>query len=108
LIVTLLITVLVEGIVACGYSIGRGKPLGPILFTSLVANLITQSFLWVGLNLFFQHYLSTLLIAESLIWMIESIILYCVPANQLRFTEALFLSLTMNLVSFVLGWFLPV
>jgi hypothetical protein len=40
--------------------------------------------------------------------MIESIILSCVPANQLRFTEALFLSLTMNLVSFMLGWFLPV
>jgi len=108
LIVTLFITVLVEGIIVSGYSIWRRKPLMPILFTSLIANLITQSLLWIGLNLFFQHYLSTLLIAEFLIWMVESVLLYYVPANRLRFTEALFLSLTMNLVSFALGWFLPV
>jgi hypothetical protein len=108
LIVTLFLTILVEGIVARWYAIWRGKPLGPLLFTSFVANLITQSLLWIGLNLFFQHYFSTLLIGEFFIWMIESVLLYYVPANRLLFTEALFLSLTMNLVSFALGWFLPV
>ena len=108
MIVTLFITALVEGIIVSGYSIWGGKPLGPILLTSFIANLITQSLLWIGLTLFFQHYLSTLLIAEFFIWMMESALLYYTPANRLRFVDALFLSLTMNLVSFVLGWFLPV
>ena len=40
--------------------------------------------------------------------MIESALLYVIPANRLRFSDALLLSLGMNLVSFALGWFLPV
>jgi len=108
LIVTLVITILIEGMIAIGYSIKCKKPIGPILITSILANLITQSFLWVVLNLFFQHYLITLLIAEILIWMIESLLLYRFPANRLRLPEAALLSLFMNLTSFVLGWFLPI
>jgi hypothetical protein len=107
LIVTLVITILVEGAIVIGYSIERKKPLRPILFTSIIANLITQSFLWIALNLFFQHYLMTLLVAETLIWMIESVLLYLIPANRLRFSDAILLSLSMNLTSFALGWFLP-
>ncbi|HSB01807.1 MAG TPA: hypothetical protein VLE49_14245, partial [Anaerolineales bacterium] len=64
--------------------------------------------LWVVLNLFFRNYLVTLLIAETLIWMAEGVLLYSIPANRLRFSEAILLSLGMNLVSFALGWFLPV
>jgi hypothetical protein len=71
-------------------------------------NLITQSLLWIALNLFFSHYLIALLVSEILIWLIESILLYSFPANQLGFMEALFLSLSMNLTSFALGWFLPI
>jgi hypothetical protein len=59
------------------------------------------------LNLFFQHYLIVLLVSEFLIWVFESLALYVVPANQLRFREAIILSLSMNLASFALGWFLP-
>ena len=108
MIVTLFITILVEGAIVIGYSIWLKKTLGPILFTSILANLITQSLLWVVLNQFYQHYLITLLIAEILIWMIESVLLYYVPANWLRFTDAILLSLSMNLTSFALGWFLPI
>jgi len=108
LIPTLLITVIAEGGVVTGYSLWRRKPLRPILFTSVWVNLITQSLLWVGLNLFFRHYLIALLVAEILIWMIESVLLYSVPANRLCFTDALLLSLSMNLTSFALGWFLPI
>jgi len=108
LIVTLFITILVEGAIVIGYSIWFKKTFGPILFTSILANLITQSLLWIVLILFFQHYLITLLIAEVLIWMIESVLLYYFPANQLRFTDAILLSLRMNLTSFTLGWFLPI
>jgi len=107
LIVTLSLTIFIEGIIVAGYCIWRRKSPGPILFTSIWANLITQSFLWVVLSLFFQHYIITLLIAEIIIWMIESLLLYRFSANQLRLQEAVLISLLMNLASFALGWFLP-
>jgi hypothetical protein len=108
LIITLVITIFVEGVVAIGYSIGRKKPLRPILFTSIVANLITQSLLWIVLNLYFQHYFLTLLIAEIFIWLVESVLLSYFPANQLQFADAVLLALLMNLASFAFGWLLPV
>jgi len=108
LIVTLIITILIEGAIVAGYSIWRRKPLVPILLTSIAANIITQSFLWVILNLFFQHYLVTLLMGEVLIWLLESFLLYRFPANQLSLKEAVLLSLSMNIASFGFGWFLPI
>ena len=90
-----------------GYSLWRRKPLYPILITSVCANLLTQSFLWIVLNLFFKHYLIALLVAEILIWTAESFFLYSVPANRLRFVDAVLLGLSMNLMSFALGLFLP-
>ena len=108
MIPTLLITIIVEGTVVLGYSIWRKKPVRPILFTSICANLITQSFLWMVLNLLFRHYLTALVVAEILIWMIESVLLYYFPANQLSFVEAAILGLSMNLASFALGWVLPI
>ncbi|HET9907101.1 MAG TPA: hypothetical protein VFQ23_10685 [Anaerolineales bacterium] len=108
MILTVLITIIIEGTVVLGYSFWHKKPFRPILYTSIVANLITQSLLWVLLNLFFQHYLISLFLAEILIWIIESAMLYYVPANKLLLLEATFLSLLMNLASFGLGWFLPI
>ena len=108
MIATLVITIFVEGVIVSGYALWRRKPLGPILFTSVVGNLITQTLLWSALNLFFQHYLIVLLIAEVLIWIIESILLFRFAANQLGMWEATFLSLFMNAASLTLGWFLPV
>jgi len=101
-------TILIEGGVVAGYGTWHKKPLGPLLATSIIANLITQSLLWMGLRLFFQHYLFALLTAELFIWIIESFFLYHIPANQLRLQEAVFLSLSMNLASFAFGWFLPI
>ena len=108
MILTLSVTILIEGIIVVGYSLWRGKPLLPILLTSIFANLLTQSLLWIGLILFFHHYLYTLYFAEVLIWMLESILLYRIPANKLELSEAILLSLIMNLASFGAGWFLPV
>ena len=107
MIPTFIITVIIETAVIVGYSLWRKKPIQPLLYTSLCINLITQSLLWIVLNLFFQHYLIALVVSEFLIWVFEGLVLYVVPANQLRFTEAVILSLSMNLVSFALGWFLP-
>jgi hypothetical protein len=107
-IATLLITIVTEGALVLGYSLWRRKPAVPILLTSIFANLFTQSLLWIGLNLFFQYYLLILFVAEIFIWAIESVLLYRVPANQLKLREAVFLSLIINLTSFGLGWLLPV
>ena len=107
LIFTLLITVIAEGLVVTGYSVRCRKPIYPILLTSICANLITQSFLWIVLLIFFRYYLMTLIIAEILIWMAESVLLYSVPANRLQYFDAAFLSLGMNLISFALGLLLP-
>ncbi|MBI5838463.1 MAG: hypothetical protein HZB19_00035 [Chloroflexi bacterium] len=105
---TLSVTILVEGVVGLAYSIWRKKPVGLILATSILANLITQSLLWIALSIFFRHYLATLFVAEILIWMIESILCHRLRFNRLNIGESLFISLVMNLSSFALGWFLPV
>jgi hypothetical protein len=78
------------------------------LFSSICINLLTQSLLWIVLNLFFRQYLITLIIAEFFIWVLEGSLLYFIRANRLRFGNALLLSLGMNLVSFGIGWFLPI
>ena len=108
MIVTLLITIFLEGAIALGYCAWQRKPIQPVLFTSVSINLITQSLLWTRLTLFFRQYLITLFLAELFIWIVEGAILYFVRANNLRFTDALLLSLIMNLASFGVGWFLPV
>ena len=105
---TLLFTIVIECVVVVGYCVWRTKPTAPILLTSIFANVITQSLLWIGLNLFFQYYLITLFIAEILIWVIESVLLHLYLANQLDLKESALLSLMMNLTSFGIGWFLPV
>ena len=105
---TLFITIIIEGGVVVGYSRWKKKPVRPILFTSICGNLVTQSLLWIGLNLFFRNYLAILLIAEILICAIEGLMLYSIRPNRLNPKEAVFLSLGMNAASFMLGWFLPV
>lgn len=108
MIQTLAITIVVESVVCVLYAIRRRKPVWPILITSVFANLITQSLLWIVLNLFYQHYLLTLLIAEIFIWVIEGSLLFGLRSNQLNVGESLFLSLLMNLSSLGIGWFLPI
>lgn len=107
MILTLLITIVIETIVVIGYCTWQGKPRLPVVYTSIAANLLTQSLLRIALLIFFRYYLATLLVAEGLIWIVESLLLYFVPANRLYFREALFLSLGMNLASFGIGWGLP-
>ena len=108
MIATLSITIIVESIVAGSYALCCKKSIIHLLFSCLLANLLTQSLLWLVLQVFIQHYLIILFIAEFLIWIIESAILFLYPYNRFRFSEALGLSLAMNLASFAVGWFLPV
>ena len=108
MIKTLAITILIEGIFIAGYSLWQKKPLAGILLASVIVNGLTQIMLWGVLTLFPQHYLITLFTAEFSIWLIESAFLYLFPASQIQWTEALLLSLGMNLTSFGIGWFLPI
>lgn len=64
--------------------------------------------LWLVLSVFFRYYATALFIAEVLIWLIESVLLSLPVKNSLKWNDALCLSLVMNLVSFGVGWFLPV
>jgi len=100
-------TILIEGAIISGYSLWRKKPLAVLLLISILANLLTQSLLWIALHLFFQHYLIALSISEVFIWLIESRFLYSLSANELSLREAIFLSLLMNTASLSLGWFIP-
>ncbi len=108
MISTLLPTLLMEGLVAAAYARWRRKPLVSILLTASLANLLTQPLLWLALTAFYRAYLPTLFLSEAIIWLMEAAILRLVPANRLAWGEAIFLGLGMNLVSFGIGWFLPV
>lgn len=108
MIQTLTVTIVIEGVICLLYAVRRRKPLWPILLTSLLGNIVTQSLLWVTLTLLFQHYLATLLIAEILIWLMEALFFHGVKWNHLSTGEAVFLSFISNLSSFGLGWFLPI
>ncbi len=105
---SLLITISVEGVIALAYASWKTKPAGRILLASILANAVTQSLLWVVLNLYAAHYLTALFTSEIVIWLIESAFLRLFPGNRLAWKEAVLLSLAMNLASFGLGWFLPV
>src|SRR5687767_11691971 len=104
---TLAITIVMEGIACSVYSIWRKKPIRPILLSSLLGNIVTQSLLWLALTLFFQHYLVTLLISEILICLMEAMLYHGVRWNNLSMGDALFLSFITNLSSFAIGWFMP-
>jgi hypothetical protein len=107
LILTVLVTLIVESTIAAVYALWRRKPLLAILCTSVGGNLITQAFLWLILHVFFSQYLVALFVAEIMIWMFEGLLLYFVPINQMQITQAMLLSFLMNSASLGLGWFLP-
>ena len=102
------VTIVIEALAVLGYAAWRKKPAGRLVAASVLVNVITQSLLWLALNLFARQYLTTLLAAEAIIWPVEAGWLYFFPGTQLAWKEALLLSLGMNLASFGLGWFLPV
>ncbi len=108
MIATISITVLLESCLLIGYAVWRKKPLIHLLSSEILGNLVTQPLLWIALASFPAYYLSTLLVMELFIIGIEGLIFYFLKYNKLILKEALFLSMTLNLSSFLIGWFLPV
>ncbi len=105
---SLVITIVIEGAIVLAYAFWKRKPAGRILLASLLANILTQSMLWVVLNLFFDHYRIALLTSEVCIVWIEGAFLRLFPDTRLTWKESIVLSLAMNVSSFSIGWFLPV
>jgi hypothetical protein len=108
MIVTLVITIFIESSILLGYAHWNKKPKLHLLFSGALANLFSQSVLWVFLTFFPHHYLVTLLTMEFFVVGIECLILHFYRSNMLKLNEAFLLSLFMNLASFGIGWFLPV
>jgi hypothetical protein len=105
---TLGITILLEGWVALVWCRRAQKPARSILLTGVLGNIATQVGLWTLLLVAARPYWLILLTAEVGIWAVEGFLLAVIPANRLALSEALRLSLWMNLVSFGVGLALPV
>ena len=80
-----------------------------ILTMILVLNLVTQPVLWIthrGFSGMSSIYL--IIFAEGVVWLVEAGGLYLSQRNTIRFQEALWVSFTLNVASFVVGIFLPI
>lgn len=103
-----LITLGCESVVSLAFAQWQNKPLKSLLLSGLLANLVTQPFLWVWLAVFYRMYWVALLTGEALIFLGEAMLLKLIPANHLSWRAALLLSLLMNSLSFGVGVFLAV
>jgi len=107
LLLSLLITLALEGMVGIGFALCVKKPLKSLFLSSLLVNGITQPLLWLWLMIFYRQYLRALIVAEGLICVGEAMLLKRLSANRLSGREALLLSLLMNGISFGIGLMLP-
>jgi hypothetical protein len=104
----LLVTLVVEIILALAYALWRKRPRTKLLTVVLMMNLITQP----ALSEFLRAYAGgspflILAIGEVIVWLIEAGILGLALRKQAKFPEALALSLALNLASFGIGLLLP-
>ena len=108
---TFLLTLIIEIILALVY-LWISKPTNKrILLGVLFANVFTQpifvlSLADLGLNI--QHSMNSILIVESVIWLIEAVIIYFVQKKELSFIHIFILTLILNVASFGLGLLLPI
>ena len=108
MIITLLITLVIEGAVVLLYCTAHRRPAGPLLLAGFMINVFTQAILWLALRMFFRYYLIALIAAELSIWLVEGVFLHRLPGNGLTLRQAMTLSFWMNAASFGVGLFLPV
>jgi len=106
----LLVTLAVEMVLAAGYALWRKRPLVLLLTVVLMMNLITRSLFSLVFGGYF--YLAGdnfvwILAAELVIWIVEACILALALRKEVRFREALLLSLVLNAASFGIGLLLP-
>lgn len=104
----LVITLVVEIILALAYALWRKRPRIKLLTVVLMMNLITQPALWwIVSKLIANSTFWPLAIGEVIVWLVEAGILALSLRKQASFLEALALSLALNLASFGIGLLLP-
>jgi hypothetical protein len=102
------ITVTVEAILGLLYAVIRNRSKLTTITMVILANMITVLPLWaVASFISGDFHVLLIIIAEIIIWFVESVILYLTQRKTIRFWEAALLSLTLNGISTLIGIFLP-
>jgi hypothetical protein len=105
----LMITLIVELVIALAYALWRKQPRTKLLTVVLMMNMVTQPVLWFAVrNLTGNSRPWFLAIGEIILWLVEAGILALALRKQAKFREALALSFILNLASFGIGLLLPV
>ena len=103
------ITLLVEALLGTAYALLRKKPWFIWLTLVLAGNTLTLVFLWGALTLMdYRSYLAALLVLEALVALTEALVLFFPQRQEIRFGEALAVSLGLNAVTFLIGLVLVV
>ena len=105
----LITTLVVELLLGTVYVLWKKRSASIILTMILLLNLVTQPVLWITLSGFSgMSPIFLIFFAEGVVWLVEAGGLYLSQRNTIRFQEALWVSLTLNVASFVVGIFLPI
>jgi hypothetical protein len=105
----LITTLVVELLLGTVYVLWKKRSASIILTMILLLNLVTQPVLWITLSGFSGlSPIFLIFFAEGVVWLVEAGGLYLSQRNTIRFQEALWVSLTLNVASFVVGIFLPI
>jgi hypothetical protein len=104
----LITTLVVELILGTVYVLWKKRSASIILTVILLLNLVTQPVLWITLSGFSgMSPIYLIFLTEGVVWLVEAGGLYLSQRNTISFQEALWVSLTLNVASFVVGIFLP-
>jgi hypothetical protein len=105
----LITTLVVELLLGTVYVLWKKRSTSIILTMILLLNLVTQPVLWITLSGFSgMSSIYLIIFAEGVVWLVEAGGLYLSQRNTIRFQEALWVSFTLNVASFVVGIFLPI
>jgi len=105
----LITTLVVELLLGTVYVLWKKRSASIILTMILLLNLVTQPVLWISLSGFSgMSSIYLIFFAEGVVWLVEAGGLYLSQRNTIHFQEALWVSFTLNVASFVVGIFLPI
>ena len=104
------VTIVIEGLIVLVYGTARGLRIWHWLAYAALINLVTQPVLWNLMRLLpaDMPYFPALAVGESLVWVVEAVLLRLLGGGHLTLRKALHLSLAMNVVSCGVGLLLPV
>ncbi|MBI9044695.1 MAG: hypothetical protein JEZ06_09430 [Anaerolineaceae bacterium] len=105
---TILITVILEGLIAVGLTFIYKKDLVKFLTVVTLGNVLTQLLLLFVVNgIVFGYSAIGLVVVEIFIWLIEAGIIFGTMQQNTSFRKAMLFSLIINAISFITGLLLP-